>query len=187
MLTAFACLMMGKMGYPNFCNFKKLGKSLEAAAFLRTMQESELESIISKIDWVHHVLYHSHKATTLALNNLDLETVITEIKKAKGKSHNLVHMGEPIETTLQRCLDGSGNGWINIRREIIRDHLPDLAELGTVVVSDSKGGQSLIPRSLCKNLPKVNQLLPPKALQLNLACWENLRPRPSINRGYHPS
>ncbi|WP_242890413.1 hypothetical protein [Stenotrophomonas maltophilia] len=179
-LLGFACRLMASTDAPGFAHFKTIKTNLDAAAYLNKQKEGYITDLTSKIEWVHHIIYHQGEPTAIPLSKLDRETIIAEVKRTPPRSHKITHMGSPFSDLILQAFDSEGSGWLRIQRSSLDELLPALAEISTVIVSDDRGGRALVPKG-CSDLTPALDLsgMPHHA---NRELWESLIARPARPR-----
>ncbi|XGK14682.1 hypothetical protein ABQZ99_006850 [Xanthomonas hortorum pv. vitians] len=155
MLLAFTCRLMAKAGLSGYEDFADDADTLGAAARLKSMSVGDISILVKEISWVHYMVYHNGSATTLPLNHLDEACFLSEVYKHRQYSHRLGGPRLGFVEIVSGALHGSTGGWLLVPRMVIKAFLPELIEMGAIVVVDDKGGVGLTPDFECINLASV--------------------------------
>lgn len=155
MLLAFTCRLMAKAGIPSYKIFDKDPDTLAAATRLVSLSKGHINALVEEISWVHYMVYHNGSATTLPLNHLDEVCFLSEVYKRRQYSHRLGGPRLGFVEIVSGALHGSTGGWLLVPRMVIKAFLPELIEMGAIVVVDDKGGVGLTPDFECINLASV--------------------------------
>ncbi|XGB23541.1 hypothetical protein KX924_12480 [Streptomyces sp. II-2-2-2] len=151
MLLAFVCRILAQSQAPSFKEFASDATSIAAASRLEKFRSHQVKALVKHIDWVHYVVYQDGEATTLPFNQLDQSCIEAEISRAAQTSHKLTKPRAPFIDTMTEGLSGKGAGWLVLPRTVIKKFLPELIEMGAIVVVDDKGGTGLTPDFDCIN------------------------------------
>jgi hypothetical protein len=103
------------------------------------------------------MVYEHGTATTLPVNRLDQRCIVSEVLKRRQYSHRLSESRTPFFETVGEGLQGGDAGWLLVPRTVIKAFLPELLEVGAIVVVDDKGGVDLTPDGPCVNLAAPEQ------------------------------
>lgn len=76
------------------------------------------------------------------------------------------------------ALQGSTEGWLLVPRMVIKAFLPELIEMGAIVVMDDKGGIGLTPDFDCINLASLEPIDGVQANPQNAAAVNTMISRP---------
>lgn len=184
MLLAFTCRLMAKAGLSGYEEFADDTDTLSAADRLKLTSPEELHILVEAISWVHYIVYEDGNATTLPVNLLDQRCIVSEVLKRRQYSHRLSESRTPFIETVTEGLQGGDAGWLLISRTVIKALLPELMEIGAIVVVDDKGGVDLTPGGPCVNLAAPEQTCIITPNPANAATVNAMVSRPRNNPGY---
>jgi hypothetical protein len=178
MLLAFTCRLMAKAGLSGYEDFANDADTLRAAARLNSMSAGTIRRLVKDIGWVHYMVYHNGYATTLPLNTLDEACITSEVFKRRQYSHRLGGPRLGFVEIVSMALQGSNEGWLLVPRMVIKAFLPELIEMGAIVVADDKGGVGLTPDFDCINLAFVEPIIGIQANPQSAAAVSEMISRP---------
>ncbi|MBZ2444508.1 MULTISPECIES: hypothetical protein [Xanthomonas] len=178
MLLAFTCRLMAKAGLSGYEDFADDADTLGAAARLKSMSVGDISILVKEISWVHYMVYRNGDATTLPLNNLDKACITSEVFKGRQYSHRLGGTRPGFVEIVSGALQGSTEGWLLVPRMVIKAFLPELIEMGAIVVMDDKGGIGLTPDFDCINLASLEPIDGVQANPQNAAAVNTMISRP---------
>lgn len=178
MLLAFTCRLMAKAGIHAYKAFDKDTDTLTAAARLASLSKGDINALVKEISWVHYMVYHNGCATTLPLNHLDETCILSEIFKRRQYSHRLGGPRQGFAEIVGEALQGSAEGWQLVPRMVIKAFLPELIEMGAIVVVDDKGGVGLTPDFECINLASLKSFSGIQSNPQSAAAVKNIISRP---------